>query len=85
MLLKWITLQKFAESSGYTEVAARAKIYRGEWVQGIHWKYAPDNRILMNIEEYCKWAEAKPTRISMRGKRQLSLASDGVTGASDPH
>ena len=72
MLLKWITISKFSELSGYTELAVRQKISRGVWTEGIHWKYAPDNRVLMNTEEYQKWAESNPTKISLRGKRRSS-------------
>lgn len=54
---KNVTINKFAELTGYTEKAVRHKIDLGVWVEGRVWRKAPDNRILINIEEYDRWAE----------------------------
>lgn len=59
MFLKWVLIKKLIESIGITDDAIRAKIARGVWLQDIHWKKAPDNRIYFNYEAIQKWIEGK--------------------------
>jgi len=59
MAVKWITIRKFSEETGYSEDAVRSKIKRGDWLEGRVWKYAPDGRVLMSIEGYNEWVEGK--------------------------
>ena len=59
-VIKWITINKMADETGYTIKALRDKISKGVWAQGTIWRKAPDNRILFNREEYNKWAVSKP-------------------------
>ena len=54
---KWITIKKLSELSGYTQDAIRAKMKKGVWLAGLHWKKAPDGRILFNKQEIEKWVE----------------------------
>lgn len=54
-MLNQITLKKYADLSGYTEKALRCKIDTGVWAEGIHYFRAPDNRIIINIQEVEKW------------------------------
>lgn len=56
MTLKYVTIKKMAELTGYSEQAIRDKIHQGVWSPHM-WVKAPDNRILVNTEEYEKWAE----------------------------
>ena len=55
--MKWVLINKVIELIGYTDDAIRAKIKRGVWLKGIHWKKAPDNRLVFNIEAIQKWIE----------------------------
>ena len=57
--MKWVTIKKLAELTGYSEDAIRAKIKRGIWRIEKHWRKAPDNRILFNIEAIQLWVEGK--------------------------
>ena len=57
--MKWVTIKKYAEQSGYSEDAIRAKIKRGIWRIEKHWRKAPDNRILINVEAIQLWVEGK--------------------------
>ncbi len=57
--MKWVLIKKVVELIGYTEDAIRAKKKNGVWLQDIHWKKAPDNRILFNIEAIQLWIEGK--------------------------
>jgi len=55
--MKWVLINKVIELIGYTDDAIRAKIKRGVWLQNIHWKKAPDGRLVFNIEAIQKWIE----------------------------
>lgn len=61
MNLPFITIQKLAAETGYSENALRAKIQRGEFAEGIHFIRSPDNRIQFNVEAYLKWVESVRT------------------------
>lgn len=57
--LKYVTIKKFEELTGYTEKAVRNKIDQGVFVQGKHYIRSPDRRIHINLEEYQKWVEGQ--------------------------
>ena len=57
--VRWVTPAKFADMSGYTVKAIQNKIDSGVWLYGKLWIKAPDNRRLINIEEYERWAESQ--------------------------
>lgn len=54
---KWVTIQKASESTGYTQDAIKSKIKRGDWVEGLMWINAPDNRRLVNLDAFDTWVE----------------------------
>lgn len=83
--MKWVTISKLSDMAGYTEKAIRRKIEEGVFVEGIHWKYAPDNRIHFNLECYEKWVEEKPQKASNRGKHLSALHSSGADSAVERH
>lgn len=58
-MLRWVRLNKFCELSGYTDDAVYAKIRKGVWVEGVHWRKAPDGHIMVNTEEYQRWVESE--------------------------
>ena len=51
----WVLMKLLVEHTGYSEDAARAKIRRGDWVFGIHWRKAPDNRIVFDLNAIQRW------------------------------
>jgi hypothetical protein len=53
--VRYITIDKFSELSGYSAGAVRQKIQRGDWLEGEVFFKAPDGRILINLEGYHKW------------------------------
>ena len=57
--LRYVTVRKFSELTGYTEKAINAKTERGVWLEGVHYRKAPDGRKLMNLEEFEKWVETR--------------------------
>jgi hypothetical protein len=59
MFPKWVLIKKVEELFGYSDDAIRAKVKKGVWLSGIHWRKAPDNRLFFNIEAIQKWIESK--------------------------
>jgi hypothetical protein len=55
--LRYVTISKFAQESGYTQEAIRAKIKAGVWLQDVVWKKAPDGRVLIDIDGFERWVE----------------------------
>lgn len=56
-MLRYVTIPKFAELSGYTPAAIRSKIRDGIWRQDLEWRKAPDGRILIDVDGYQRWVE----------------------------
>jgi len=59
--MKWATVNKLAELSGYTKKAIYNKRERGIWVEDTHWKKSPDGRLQFNIEAIETWIEGVTT------------------------
>lgn len=59
MQLEWVLIPIFSQLTGYSEKAVRRKIGDGIWLQGKHYRKAPDGRITMNIPEYYKWVQGE--------------------------
>lgn len=57
-LIRYVTIRRFAEASGYTEHVIRIKIRDGVWRLGREWIKAPDGRILIDVEGYNAWASS---------------------------
>jgi hypothetical protein len=55
--LKWMLIPLFCSLTGYSDKAVRHKITDGVWLQGKHYRKAPDGRIAMNLQEYYAWVE----------------------------
>ena len=70
MPVRYLTIRKFSEESGYTENAVRAKIQRGIWREGVVWVNAPDGRQLIDTKGYESWVETG----EVSGKLQLVVA-----------
>lgn len=78
-MLRYMTIPKFAEESGYTEDAIRTKIRDGIWMEGKVWKKAPDNRVLIIVEGYEEWVE---TGGVLKVRRRPASKSASCIGAS---
>ncbi len=57
--IKFVTIGKASELLGYSERAIEGKRADGVWLQDVHWKKAPDGRILINLEEIERWIDGK--------------------------
>jgi len=60
MMLRYLTIAKFAAESGYTENAIRTKIRDGVWREDQEWKRAPDGRVLVDVDGFHRWVEGAP-------------------------
>ena len=58
-MFQWVLISKLIEMTGYTDYAVRAKIKRGVWRKDVHWRKAPDGRILFNLMAIKEWIEGK--------------------------
>lgn len=58
-MLKWVQVKKFCEISGYTPDAIYAKMKKGVWLEGAHWRKGPDGHIFINLQEFEKWVEGR--------------------------
>lgn len=63
MNFRWVLIKSLAALSGYSENAIRAKMKKGVWIDGVHYRKAPDGRILFNLEAIQSWIEGKPVRV----------------------
>lgn len=57
--MKYVTIKKFCEDSGYSEDAIRSMIKRGQWLIDKHFKRPTPRRILLNVEAIERWVERK--------------------------
>lgn len=57
MSLRFVTIGKFADESGYTDKAIEKKIERGDWLEGDVWIRAPDGRVLIDTRGYERWVQ----------------------------
>lgn len=58
-MLRYVTIEKFSDLSGYSKRAIETKIQRGIWLEGAVWKKAPDGRVLISTGGYEQWASGK--------------------------
>ena len=54
-MFPWVLIHKIVDEIGYSDDAVRAKIKKGVWLKGIHWRKAPDGRIFLNPPAIERW------------------------------
>ena len=59
--IKFVTIVKASEVTGYSEKAIYAKMDKGLWLRDVHWKKAPDGRRLVNLRAVEQWADGVNT------------------------
>lgn len=58
--MKWVKLAKYCDLSGDTPDAVYAKNRRRIWLEGVHYRKAPDGCLWINTDEVNKWVEQPP-------------------------
>ena len=55
--IKWVRLKKYCELSGDTPDAVHARRRKGEWIDDVQCRLAPDRHVWVNLREVEKWIE----------------------------
>lgn len=53
--MRYLTIKKFADESGYTQATIKSNISNGIWAEDGVWKRAPDNQVLIDVQGYEDW------------------------------
>ena len=53
--MNWVLPTIITRDIGYTDKAMEAKRQKGVWLEGIHWRKAPDGRIVYNLPKIQEW------------------------------
>lgn len=54
---RFVTVDLAGTITGLGESAVRKRIERGIWLEGVHWRRAPDSRIWIDMKGVEKWVE----------------------------
>ena len=73
--MRYVTIEKASDLTGYTPDAIRSKIKRGDWLEG-GWQRAPDGRVLIDLQGYEKWVEGKLATPGVRVRTTQSIEID---------
>lgn len=68
-MLRYVTIAKFSELSGYTAKACQRKIEDCVWLEGEVWVRAPDGRVLIDVEGFQRWVTKGTAPASGRPRR----------------
>lgn len=53
----YVRVPVFCAVTGYSQKAVEGKIRQGVWIEGKHYRRAPDGHILMDLRAFHEWAE----------------------------
>lgn len=59
MTLRFVSVKRFAELTGYSAKAVYHKIEGGVWLELQQFRRAPDGRILIDVEGYERWVKGE--------------------------
>ncbi|TKR34140.1 excisionase [Luteimonas gilva] len=66
MTIRYVTIKKFEELTGYTTKAVQSKMARGDWLLDREYLKAPDGRILMDLQGFERWVESSALMLADR-------------------
>lgn len=52
----WVRERKLAEAKGLSKEEVRLR-RNNFWIEGLHWKWGPDNRLWYNLEAINEWVD----------------------------
>lgn len=64
--VRYVTIRRFCDLTGYTENAVNSKIKRGDWLQDVVWMKAPDGRRLIDLNGYEAWVRQTSVQHCLR-------------------
>lgn len=56
---RYVTIAGAATAMGLSEGSVRKRIERGIWLERVHYRKAPDNRIYIDLKAIEAWIESK--------------------------
>lgn len=59
--IKWVRLKHYCALSGDTADAVHARRRRGQWLDEVQCRIAPDGNLWINLCEVARWVESTPT------------------------
>ena len=59
--LKWVKLKHYCALSGDSANAVHARRRRGQWLDDVQCRIAPDGNLWVNLIEVERWLESTPT------------------------
>lgn len=69
-MVRFVTIKKFCELTGYTAAGVYTRKCKGIWPEGSVWRYEPGTKkILMDLDNFDRWVEAGETSIISRVER----------------
>jgi hypothetical protein len=68
----WCMAHIAAAVLGYTPKAIERKREQGVWVEGVHWRKAPDGHVFVSLSAVSKWIASRPA--NSRPKRKATHA-----------
>lgn len=75
-MVRFVTIKKFCELTGFSEAAVHTRKAKGIWLEGDVWRYAPESKkILMDLQAYDAWVEngEAPRAVGARSPKLPSL------------
>jgi hypothetical protein len=79
--VRYVRIKRFAELTGFTVQAVETKIARGVFIEGDHYRRAPDGSVCINLEAYDRWVEGDQAPGLNPLPRRSASASHGRVGA----
>jgi hypothetical protein len=74
--MRYVLIKRAAELTGYSVQAIESKIAKSQWLEGLHYKKAPDGRVFIDLEEIERWIIQGSMNITGRsGSRSSGKAS----------
>lgn len=66
-MIDWVLAPVVTRDVGYSQRAIDAKRRDGAWLNGTHWRKAPDGRIIYNLKEIQRWMSGEDEAFSGGG------------------
>lgn len=57
VLARYVTVKLAAAAYGWSEKAIRRRMESGVWLEGVHWRRAPNGGIVIDTKAVEKWVE----------------------------
>ena len=71
MRVRYVTMSKAADMTGYSVRAMQEKIKEGVWPENVLWVRAPDGKRLIDLDGFERWVESS---VMKRGPGVESLS-----------